>query len=167
MSRFQNDAQCARHQRFNLTGRRLDRAAALQSLKYFGFALIGVLMLRRYGFATPPTPKHGAKVRHRNQRLIMRLSGHFRGESQRRTRRRPDRHQPCCLAYAIISCSSWAHARPPASRLRSGEEAANEIEALDAEECARGIFDGEARPHRVEWIRPNRKGIVARPSTVE
>lgn len=40
----------------------------------------------------------------------------------------------------------------------SPEEAAAKIEPLDVEETARSIFDADARPYRVEWIRPNRRG---------
>lgn len=41
----------------------------------------------------------------------------------------------------------------------SPSEAALEIEALDVD-IVRAAFDDEARPYRVEWIRPNRHGKI-------
>jgi hypothetical protein len=41
----------------------------------------------------------------------------------------------------------------------SAGEVASEIEALDAEGCIRAAFDAEARPHRIEWLRPDRVGL--------
>ena len=41
----------------------------------------------------------------------------------------------------------------------SPSEAAAGIEALDVD-TVRAAFDDEARPYRVEWIRPNRQGKI-------
>ena len=41
----------------------------------------------------------------------------------------------------------------------SPSETALEIEALDVD-IVRAAFDDEARPYRVEWIRPNRHGKI-------
>ena len=41
----------------------------------------------------------------------------------------------------------------------SPSEAALEIEALDVD-TVRAAFDDEARPYRVEWIKPNRQGKI-------
>ncbi len=38
------------------------------------------------------------------------------------------------------------------------ERVAGKVEALDAEETLRAVFDERAQPYAIEWIRPNRKG---------
>ena len=38
----------------------------------------------------------------------------------------------------------------------SPADAVRSIEALDAEECIRAAYDEEGRPHRIEWLQPNR-----------
>jgi hypothetical protein len=40
----------------------------------------------------------------------------------------------------------------------SPEEAATDIEALDVEHVVWKVYDEQARPYRVEWLRPNRYG---------
>ncbi|HWE27883.1 MAG TPA: hypothetical protein VHB97_07765 [Polyangia bacterium] len=47
-------------------------------------------------------------------------------------------------------------------RYASLEAVVRHIEALDAEECLRAVFDDDGQRYRIEWIEPNRKGIGVR-----
>ena len=54
--------------------------------------------------------------------------------------------------FLILEDDNWVRV------YSSPEEAAAQIEPLDVEETARRMFDADARPYRVEWIRSNRSG---------
>jgi hypothetical protein len=42
----------------------------------------------------------------------------------------------------------------------STSEIAFAIEALDAEDSLRAVFDDAGRRYRIEWLRPNRRGLL-------
>jgi hypothetical protein len=43
---------------------------------------------------------------------------------------------------------------------KSPEAVVLAVEALDAEECLRTVFDDLGRRYRIDWIQPNRAGLL-------